>query len=414
MDIPTSTILILIAATILVVALVWVVARSVPRTRGKLKAETARLDSPTRRSAATLLAGWGTAAGWALGAGVAVYVATRVVAGLWLRARIDAVLEPYSAVSDENFQGFMACQRLPEASPGTTETDVQRCMDALVEAPAGPPEINEAWPILLGWIAPLVAALVVLALLALMLARHRASAAPEPVVLSAQLRPRGIVSFGPRWALAIPGIAALLLFGLLLATGLASSPDGWGRFTQLVVPRNSSAPGPSGGYGLPLTPGTESALFPGWFYGVPVIVAALVLLLIAGALLRSLAQAPRPVDPSLLGVDDLVRTLKAKFVAGVAGAGLLTALGSMGLYAGGAMLTLAGDVREVQGQAEFFYHDSMLSGVYLALAGLLFWVLAILMLVLAFAAVVELVAARSLAVAVALDEEPQGSASPTP
>lgn len=409
MEILTSTNLILIAATILVAGLVWVVIRSVPRTRGKLKAETAKLDSPTRRAAATLLAGWGAAAGWALGAGIAVYLASRVAASVWLRARTDADLGPYNDATEENHQGFMACQRLPETSPGATETEVQHCMDALGEAPIGPPEVNDAWPILLGWISPLVAALVALGLLALLLARRRSSAAGELAVHSAQLRPRGIMSFGPRWALAIPGIAALLLVGLLVATGLNSSPDNWGRFTQLVVPRNSSAAGPDGGYGLPLTPGTESALFPGWFFGIPLMVAALVLLLTVGILLRSLAQSPRPVDPSILEIDDLARTLKAKFVAGVSGAGLLTALGSMGIHTGGAMLTLAGDVRQVEGQAEFFYHDSMLSGVYLAVAGLLFWVLAILMMVLAVSAMIELVAARSLAVAVALDEENQGT-----
>lgn len=413
MDIATSTILILIAATILVVALAWTVARAVPRTRGKLKAETARLDAPTRNSAATLLAGWGTAAGWALVSGVAFYVVARLAAGLWLRARIDEGLAPYSAQNDEHFQGFQACQRLPETTPGAGETEVQHCLDSLGGAPLGPPVIDDSWPILLGWLAPLAAALVALGLLALLVARRRSSAAKEPVVLSAQLRPRGIMSFGPRWALAIPGAAALLLIGLLVVTGLVSSPDSWGRFTLLVVSRNRSEGVPTGGYGLPLSAGTESALIPGWFFGVPITVAAVAVLLVAGVLLRSLAQSPRPVEQDLLGIDDLARTLKAKFVAGVSGAGLLTVLGSMGVHAGGAMLTLAGDVRQVGGQAEFFYHDSMLSGVYLAVAGLLFWVLAILMLVLAFAAVLELVAARSQAVAVALEEETQGAASGT-
>ena len=153
MDIPTSTILILIAATILVAGLVWVVVSSVPRTRGKLKAETAQLDSLTRRSAATLLAGWGVAAGWALGAGIAVYLASRVASGIWLRARTDTNLGPYNDSTEEHFQGFMACQRLPETSPGATETEVQHCMDALGEAPIGPPEVNDAWPMLLGWIS---------------------------------------------------------------------------------------------------------------------------------------------------------------------------------------------------------------------------------------------------------------------
>jgi hypothetical protein len=59
--------------------------------------------------------------------------------------------------------------------------------------------------------------------------------------------------------------------------------------------------------------------------------------------------------------------------------------------------------------AEFIYHDTMLSGAYSYVAGLLFTALAILMLVLAVGAAVELVAARKLAVAVALDEEKLGS-----
>lgn len=409
MELSTTTVLFLVAATILLVALVWVLIRAVPRTRGKLRAETSRLDVPSRRGAATLLAGWGTAAGWALAAGIAVYLVLRVAMEVWARGVATAAHAPYYEETEEHFQGFMACQRLPESSPGATEADVQKCYGALGEAPLAPPQANDAWPLLLGLLVPLVAVMVTLGLLALLVARRKNPEAAGATVASAQVQPRGFLSFGPRWAMAIPAAAALLLCGWLVATGLASSKDAYGRFTRLVVQRNTAADDPEVGYALPLTPGPQSVEIHGWFFGVPVMAAALLLLVIAVLLLRSLAQAPRPGDPSLLGVDDLARTLKAKFVAGVAGAGMLAVLAPVAVHTGGAMLTVAGDVRVVGANAEFFYHDTMLSGAYSYVAGLLFTALAILMLVLAVGAAVELVAARKLAVAVALEEEKQGS-----
>lgn len=409
MELSTTTVLLLVAVTILLVALVWVLVRAVPRTRGKLRIETSLLDPPSRRAAATLLAGWGAAAGWSLAAGVAVYLVLRVAMEGWARAVVQAANAPYDAEADTHFQGFMACQLLPESSPGATQEDVDRCYQALGESPLAPPQANDAWPLLPGLLVPLVAVAVALGLLALLVARRKNPAESGAAVLSAQLRPRDFLSFGPRWALVIPAVAALLLCGWLVATGLASSRDAYGRFTRLVVVRNTAADDPAVGYALPLTPGTQSVDIHGWFFGVPMITAALLALVLAVLLLRSLARAPRPVDPGLLGVDDLARTLKAKFVAGVAGAGMLAALAPVAIHTGGAMLTVAGDVRVAGENAEFFYHDTMLSGVYSYVAGLLFTGLAILMLVLALAAAIELVAARKLAVAVALDEERQGS-----
>lgn len=409
MELSTTTVLFLVAATILLVALVWVLVRAVPRTRGKLRAETSRLDPPSRRAAATLLAGWGTAAGWSLAAGVAVYLVLRVAMEGWALAVVQAAHAPYYAETDKHFQGFVACQLLPESSPGATQEDVDRCYQTLGESPLAPPQANDAWPLLLGLLVPLVAVAVALGLLALLAARRKDPKEAGAAVLSAQLSPRGFMSFGPRWALAVPGVAAWLLCGWLVATGLVSSRDVYGRFTRLVVVRQAAADDPAVGYALPLTPGSQSVDIHGWFFGVPMIAAALLVLVFAVLLLRSLARAPRPVDPCLQGIDDLARTLKAKFVAGVAGAGMLAALAPVAIHTGGAMLTVAGDVRVAGENAEFFYHDTMLSGAYSYVAGLLFTGLAILMLVLALAAAIELVAARKLAVAVALDEEAQGS-----
>lgn len=410
MEISTSTILVLLAATILLVALVWVMVRSVPRTRGQLRAETLRLDSPSRHTAATLLAGWGSAAGWALALGVAFYVVVRVATEGWARSVIRAANAPYEAANDEHVQGFAACQRLPESSPGATEADVARCYGALGQPPSVPPQANDALPVLLGLLAPVLAVVLVLGVLAVLAARRQGAAVPKAIVLSARLQPRGFASFGPRWALVIPGVTALLLCGWLVATGLASGKDANGRFTKLIVQRNDAAEDPEFGRALPLTPVLQTVDFHGWFFGVPLMAATLAVLVLAVLVLRSLAQAPRNTEPVVLGVDDLARTLKAKFVSGVVGAGLLTVLAQVATHTGGAMLTVAGDVRAVGDKEEFFYHDSMLGGGYAVVAGLLFNVLAILMLVLAFAAVIELAAARKVAVAVALGEESRGNA----
>lgn len=378
MELSTSTLFGLFAVILFMAALTWVLLRVLPRTRGRLQAETARLDGAGRRSAATLLAGWGPAGGRALAAGVVVFLGCTVVSMLWRSAAVEAVLQ----------------------GPPTE----------------GNVHYGDAAPRLLGLLAPVLAALVALGVLAWMASRSRAPESEEGVTISAGLHPRGALSFGPRWALALPAVAALVLCGWLVVTGLFSSRDASGRFTVLTVERHASADDPAVGYVGPLTAQTVTADFPGWFVTVPVIVATLALMALTFLLLRSLAQAPRPTSAVLLGVDDLARTLKAKLVATLAGAGLLAALGFVATATGGAMATVAGDLRMTDdGGVEFFYHESMLSGYWIYLAGVLLGLLALVLLVVALGAVLELVAARQVAVAVALGEEPGqnlGSARP--
>ena len=141
---------------------------------------------------------------------------------------------------------------------------------------------------------------------------------------------------------------------------------------------------------------------------VPTIVAALALLAVTAQLLRALAQAPRPTDGRLFRVDDVARTLRAKLVATVAGAGLLATLGAVATSTGGAMATLAGDLRvSADGVVEHFYHQSMLSGYWIYLGGVLLGLLALFLLVTAVGTALELSAARQAAVAVALGEDPE-------
>ena len=256
-------------------------------------------------------------------------------------------------------------------------------------------------------LAPVLAALVALAVLAWILSRRRSPTRNRTAVISAGLRPRGIFSFGPRCALAIPSTTALALVSWLVVTGLFSSRDGFGRYPVLTVERHVSFSDPSVGRVPLLTPVLQAESFPGWYYGVPVVVASLMLLVVSLLLLRTLARSPRSAERGLLGVDDMARTLKAKLVTSLSGAGLLATLASVAAMSGGAMLTLAGDERMDGASVEHFYHDTMLSGVYVVICAMLFSLLALLMAVLALAAVLELSAARRLAVAVAPGEEPE-------
>ncbi|MDO5743980.1 MAG: hypothetical protein Q4P23_05875 [Micrococcaceae bacterium] len=405
MEILTSTILGLIAASTLLAALVWVLVRSLPRTRGQLRTEAARLDGPSRRSAATLLSGWGGAGGWALAAGIGTYLLLRMAGVFWHRRVVDAALAPLEEANNQYDHDYQACEMLSTSEMATTDAATAKCLEGLIQ----PPTViyNDAAPMLLAMLAPVLAALVALAVLAWILSRHRSPKRNRTAVISAGLRPRGIFSFGPRWALAIPSITALVLLSWLVVTGLFSSRNEFGRYAVLTVERHVSVSDPSVGRVPPLTPVLEAESFPGWYYGVPVVLASLMLLVLSLLLLRTLARSPRSAERGLLGVDDMARVLKAKLVTGLSGAGLLATLASVAAMSGGAMLTLAGDERMDGASVEHFYHDTMLSGVYVVICAILFSILALLMVVLALAAVLELSAARRLAVAVALGEEPE-------
>lgn len=407
MDIPTSVIFGLGGVAVLIIVLVWVLLRTGPRTRGRLRAETAKLDESGRRSAAALLTGWSSAGGWALTAGIGIFVAVAAASALWSAGIMAEANAPLQEANDRYHEEFLACQMLTASGLPDAEAASETCLAELVQPPAAPLP-DDAIPFMLSLLSPLFAALVALGVLAWLVGRRRTLGSAAGQAVSAGLRPRGILSFGPRWALALPVVTALVLCGWLVVTGLFSGSDRFGRSTMLIVERNTAATDPAVGYAYPLTPGLQSAdHFPGWFYAAPLIAAAVALVVLAALLLRGLAQAPRPTDQRLFGVDDLARTLKAKLVAYFTGAALLASLGSVAYSTGGAMATLAGDLRPGVEGPEFFYHEVMLGGYWMALGGFLLTVFATLLLVVAIGAVVELSAARRLAVAVALGEEPE-------
>lgn len=412
MDLSTSTLFGIMAVLLVMAAVVWILLRSLPRTRGRLRAETTRLDADGRRAAAALLRGQGAAGLGALVAGCLTWLAAWLGSLLW-RSRLDAAARaPLEEANTQYEADFQACVRLGSSGRPEATADMDQCLSALVAPPV--PTADESLPVLLGLLAPLLGALVALGLLAWSLHRQRTSGGGAGGTVSAELRPRGALSFGPRWALALPVVTAVALLAVLLATGLTSSRDAFGRFAALEVERHTAGTDLAEGYVGPLTAETVAAgPFPGWFLAVPTAVAAVTLLAVTAGVLRGLAMAPRPADSRLTRVDDVARTLRAKLVATVAGAGLLATLGAVATAAGGAMATLAGDLRlAADGTVEHFWHESMLSGYWIYLGGVLLGLTALFLLVTAVGTALELSSARQAAVAVALGEDPEPVGEP--
>lgn len=138
----------------------------------------------------------------------------------------------------------------------------------------------------------------------------------------AELTPRGPTSFARQWIFGLPlATAVLLILGLVL-TGLYSSTDenglhrnyqrrglaGWGVENGRIVDvqYNLSSSGP----------------FPGWYYGIPVMISAVLLVLAVYWSLHRIASAARPASPSLFDVDTTLRSLRTVFVMAASSAAL--------------------------------------------------------------------------------------------
>jgi hypothetical protein len=130
----------------------------------------------------------------------------------------------------------------------------------------------------------------------------------------AELTPRRPTSFAKQWVFILPLATALTLILGLVLTGLYSSTDenglhrvyqrrglsGWGiEDGQVIdVQYNLSSNGP----------------FPGWYYGVPVIISAVLLIVVVYLSLRRIAAVARPTSPALFDADTALRSLQTVFV----------------------------------------------------------------------------------------------------
>ena len=107
----------------------------------------------------------------------------------------------------------------------------------------------------------------------------RGTTPPEAPVLPAARRTW--LSFSPRRGIIGASIALLVLVATTIAAGLASSPDGQGRYIWLAIPvPNEVAIDPIRPW------------FYGWAYGVPVLICVAVLTAVTWAVLHTNAARP--------------------------------------------------------------------------------------------------------------------------
>lgn len=136
----------------------------------------------------------------------------------------------------------------------------------------------------------------------------------------AELSRRGWASLGPAWLYAAPAAAAALMISAIVFFGASSSADEQGRQRTITVDAGIV--------------GASSSPYPGWYYGLPALVLALVLLAATVLALARVAHHP------LRGTAD-EREAARGWRAGLARVVMAVGTGSFLLYTGG-MTLMAG------------------------------------------------------------------------
>lgn len=142
-------------------------------------------------------------------------------------------------------------------------------------------------------------------------------------VRTAELTRRTPLTFGPRWAWAVPSVSAALLVAIVVWFGLIAEPDG-----RMFVYDD----GPGGG-------------FPGFSYGVPVLGGLAVIAAVAIAALLRIAGAPRPSDQALRSADDTVRLLALRITLNSVTAAITMTAGILLVWAGSTAESMARTTR---------------------------------------------------------------------
>lgn len=140
----------------------------------------------------------------------------------------------------------------------------------------------------------------------------RGTTPPESPVLPAARRTW--LSFGPRAGLAGAGIALLAELATTIAAGLASSPDGQGRYVWLVIPVPNEAQ---------IDP--IRVPFYGWVYSTSVLVCLALLVVVSVMALRTNAARPY-LRPGTVTAEREARRRVAGGVVRIATGGMLLAL----------------------------------------------------------------------------------------
>ena len=135
---------------------------------------------------------------------------------------------------------------------------------------------------------------------------------------TADLIRRTPLTFGSRSVFVAPVAAAALLAFLIVLFGAVADPDG----RMLSYSPDVAKMGGGGGS------------FPGFAYGIPLLVGVALLAGVLVVSLKRIASAPRPTDTSLREADSTVRLLGIRVVTKTATCALLVSAGSLCVFAG--------------------------------------------------------------------------------
>ena len=133
-------------------------------------------------------------------------------------------------------------------------------------------------------------------------------------VTAAELVPRGATSFAARWVFVLPLISSLALLAGLGFAGLYSATDEKGLH-RVFQYRSLSGWGVEGGQIVDVQYNLSTAgPYPGWYYGIPIMIGTLSLIGIVYWSLQRAARAPRPAATGLFAIDNELRTLRTRLV----------------------------------------------------------------------------------------------------
>jgi hypothetical protein len=143
---------------------------------------------------------------------------------------------------------------------------------------------------------------------------------------AAELAPRRPWDFGARWMFVLSAVLLLALVAVFVMLGLSADDDGRSvtRVTELTS--------------------TSASPYPGFFYGMPLLIVTVVEAIVTGVALARIASAPRPTAEQLRSADDVLRRVSTGLVLKLASAAAAATLGVVLVLAGNATKSMGDGV----------------------------------------------------------------------
>ncbi|WP_150308502.1 hypothetical protein [Planctomonas psychrotolerans] len=137
---------------------------------------------------------------------------------------------------------------------------------------------------------------------------------------SASLAPRRPWSFGPPWAYLIPLTAAVSAAIFTTLAGMSSTVADDGTYRAIRVSLGDAT--------------STSTPYPGWYYGVPLLIMTALLTAATLFALARIASAPAPADEALTEADRILRIASTRVVMKVSSGALFAYFGGALFFAG--------------------------------------------------------------------------------